>query len=203
MDNFKYFALMYLNDWHYWDKPLSERIFSINKDDSLYAFHRAAKYYKVTRNFPIDEAEARLQGALDLVKLGSGKLTEGNVCERVNQLALAFKRRYGKNAISAASKFLWLRYKSPVVIFDSRAKKWLDWNGYKVPANDYEGYRRQWLAAFSDHRLQIDEACLSLVKVHEFSMAFENSAEEIASVTASHWFKERVFDKYLWFNAEN
>lgn len=202
MENFKYFALMYLNDWHQWDKPLSERIFGRDKSDSLDAFHHAAKYYKVTRNFPIDKTESRLQGALDLVKTGRGRLTKGNVCEMVNQLALGFEKRYGKNAVSAASKFLWLRYKSPVVIFDSRAKKWLNNNGYKVPAH-YEGYRAQWLAAFSDHRPQIEKACAGLVKVHGFSMAFESSSEEIAALVTALWFQERVFDKYLWFNADN
>lgn len=203
MDNFKYFALMYLNDWHFWDSPLSERIFSTNKEDSLNAFHSAAKYYKVTRNFPIDESEARLQGALDLVKSDSSKLVTNNVCEMVNNLALAFERRYGKNAVSAASKFLWLRHKSPVVIFDSRAKKWLDCNGYKVPVNNYEEYRNQWLTAFSDNSEKIEEACAALMTVRDFSMAFERSTEEVVSVTTSIWFQERVFDKYLWFNADN
>ncbi|WP_103308082.1 MULTISPECIES: hypothetical protein [unclassified Pseudomonas] len=202
MKNFKYFALMYLNDWHQWDQPFSERIFSSNKTQSLQAFHHAAKYYKVTRNFRIDKTESRLQGALDLVRSGRGKLTEKNVCEKVNQLALAFEKRYGKNAVSAASKFLWLRYKSPVVIFDSRAKQWLNKNGYKVP-NHYEGYREQWLAAFSDHSLQIERACAALVNAHDFSMAFESSPKEIVPITTSLWFKERVFDKYLWFNAGN
>ncbi|CAN1600807.1 hypothetical protein LOY35_13980 [Pseudomonas sp. B21-028] len=202
MDNFKYFALMYLNDWCYWDKPFSELIFS-RKNESLEAFVRAAKYYKVTRNFPIDESESRLQGALDLVKSVSGKLTEKNVCESVNQLALEFEKRYGRNAVSAASKFLWLRHKSPVVIFDSRARKWLNSNGYKVPANDYEGYRKQWLVAFADYRVEIEEACTALVSVKDFSMAFDSDAKEIESIAASLWFQERVFDKYLWFNADN
>lgn len=203
MENFKYFALMYLNDWHFWDSPLSERIFSSNEEDSLNAFHSAAKYYKVTRNFPINESETRLQGALDLVKSDSNKLLENNVCEIVNNLALEFERRYGKNAVSAASKFLWLRHKSPVVIFDSRAKKWLGRNGYKVPSNNYEGYREQWLSAFSDNSKKIKEACAALTTVRDFSMAFESSAEEVESVTTSIWFQERVFDKYLWFNADN
>lgn len=202
MENFRYFALMYLNDWHQWDKPLSDRIFGRDKLDGRDAFHLAAKYYKVTRNFPIDNEEHRLQGALELLKSNRGRPTKENVCKKVDQLALAFGDRYGKNAVSAASKFLWLRYKSPVVIFDSRAKKWLKKNGYKVPAN-YEGYRTQWLAAFSDHRVRIEEACAALVNVQDFSMAFESSAEEIALLVNSPWFQERVFDKYLWFNADN
>jgi hypothetical protein len=202
LENFKYFALMYLNDWHFWDKPFSELIFSDDQTASLDAFHRAAKYYKVTRNFRIDESESRLQGALSLVRSSSGKITENNVCETVNKLAQAFGQRYGKNALSAASKFLWLRHKSPVVIFDSRAKKWLRNNGYKVPGH-YTGYREQWLSAFSDHYAEIEEACAALIDAQAFSMAFESSEKELTRVTTSLWFKERVFDKYLWFNADN
>ncbi len=51
MENFKYFAMMYLNDWYWWDKRFMERIASGSKTDSRDAFHEAAKYYKVTRNF--------------------------------------------------------------------------------------------------------------------------------------------------------
>lgn len=203
MENFKYFALMYLNDWQFWDKPFSERIFSNDNKDSLDAFHHAAKYYKVTRNFPIDVSESRLQAALDLVRARRGALTEKNVCQTVDRLASEFESRYGKNAISAASKFLWLRHKSPVVIFDSRARKWLNKNGYKVPANDYTRYRQQWLCAFVDHRVEIDHACSGLVNVLDYSMAHDEDEQEVSDVVSSLWFQERVFDKFLWFNADN
>ena len=59
-------------------------------------FHHAAKYYKVTRNFPIDVSESRLQAALDLVRARRGALTEKNVCQTVDRLASEFESRYGK-----------------------------------------------------------------------------------------------------------
>ncbi|WP_121458134.1 hypothetical protein [Azonexus fungiphilus] len=202
MDNFKHFSLMYLNDWYWWDKPFSERISSSDKDDSLDAFHSAAKYYKVTRNFEDDGNEKRLQAALDLVLSVGGPLTEDNVCQQVSALADAFERRYGKNAVSAASKFLWLRHRSPVVIFDSRAVAWLRANNYKVPhGSGYHEYRRQWLAAYADNEERIRVACSGLPSVKDYTMASEWTSDEVAAIAGSRWFQERVFDKYLWFNA--
>ncbi|MHB1642830.1 MAG: hypothetical protein ACYDD9_00170 [Acidithiobacillus sp.] len=203
MDNFKYFALMYLNDWYWWDKPFSERISSADTKDSLDAFHGAAKYYKVTRNFAHSGESKRLQGALDLVLAVEGPLSAGNVCEKVNTLAGAFAQTYGKNAVSAASKFLWLRYRSPVVIFDGRAVSWLRAKRYKVPhGSSYQVYRNKWLEAYSDNESRIRSACADLAAVRDYSMACEWSADEVASVASSRWFQERVFDKYLWFNAD-
>lgn len=194
--------MTYLNDWYWWDKPFSERIFSGDKGYSLEAFYKAAKYYKVTRNFANDVSEKRLQAALDLVLSVKGPLNEDNVCQSVSDLAAAFEQRYGKKAVSAASKFLWLRYRSPVVIFDGRAISWLRANQYKVPhGGDYREYRRQWLLAYSAHEPQILEACAGLAAVKDFSMAYEWSSVGIEAIASSRWFQERVFDKYLWFNA--
>lgn len=131
-----------------------------------------------------------------------GPITEKNVCERVSSLAGEFSKKYGKNAVSAASKFLWLRFRSPVVIFDSRAIGWLRANGYKVPyAGGYKEYRKHWLAAFSDHEKEISKACAGLAEVKDYSLAFEEKEKHVAEISQARWFKERVFDKYLWFNA--
>jgi hypothetical protein len=201
MENFKYFALMYLNDWYWWDKTFSERIAS-NSKDSRQAFHEAAKYYKVTRNFSQLNDENRLEGALALVKSVRGPITEGNVCDKVIDLANEFKNKYGKNAVSAASKFLWLRFKSPIVIFDSRAVSWLRANGYKVPySGGYREYREHWVAAYTDHKKEINEACKGLVKLRNYSLAYEMPVKSVEKITKTTWFKERVFDKYLWFNS--
>lgn len=57
---------MYLDDWHKWDQPFSDGIFSSNKAQSLKAFHHAAKYYKLTRNFRIDETESSPKGIVSI-----------------------------------------------------------------------------------------------------------------------------------------
>ncbi|MDY6992937.1 MAG: hypothetical protein SVR94_10095 [Pseudomonadota bacterium] len=201
MDNFKYFALTYLNDWYLWDKPFSERIASSSKD-SREALHEAAKYYKITRNFSKLEGEDRLESALNLLKQVRGPITEKNVCKKVISLAKEFENKYGKNAVSAASKFLWLRFRSPIVIFDSRAIAWLRKKGYKVPyTGGYKEYREQWVAAYTDHKQEINEACKSLEKLKDYSLAYDVSLKNVKEIIRTSWFRERIFDKYLWFNS--
>ena len=42
-----------------------------------------------------------------------------------------------------------------------------------------------------------------LYKVKEYSQAYDRDEQTIKSLTSERWFKERIFDKYLWFNAGN
>lgn len=60
--------------------------------------------------------------------------------------------------------------------------------------------RNGWLA-FNKHEEQIRKACEGLVKVKRYSMAAEESDKDIEALVCQRWFMERVFDKYLWFNA--
>ncbi|WP_129591359.1 hypothetical protein [Salinicola tamaricis] len=202
MENFNYFALMYLNDWYWWDKPFSERIGGPDKDDSLEAFHGAAKYYKVTRNFSGLKNEKRLATAEALVLDVKGPISANEACETVRALAASFQEKYGKNAISAASKLLWLRFKSPIIIFDGRAVAWLRANKYKVPYGaSYDTYCEKWLLAFDRHEERIREACEGLINVKQYSLVAEENHGELEGLVRQRWFLERVFDKYLWFNA--
>lgn len=131
-----------------------------------------------------------------------GPITEENVCAHVNNLAEKFRNKYEKNAVSAASKFLWLRFKSPVVILDSRATKWLYENEYSARRKpDYDSYRTAWLNAFHENEQHLETACNALSQVKPFSLASDMDDEAFNNLITQHWFKERVFDKYIWFNA--
>jgi len=194
--------MMYLNDWRWFDKRFFEKIASENSSDRLSGFYEAAKYYKVTRNFVTLDEPKRLEAASSILHKVSSHITDENVVATVNSLAKSFQEKYGKNAVSAASKLLWLRVRSPVIIFDSRALKWLKTNGYPVPyGGGYGEYRKKWLAAFQEHEVRIQSACAGLVAVRKYTHAHEESEKAISDLCSSRWFKERVFDKYLWFNA--
>ncbi|PIQ10753.1 MAG: hypothetical protein COW70_13090 [Hydrogenophilales bacterium CG18_big_fil_WC_8_21_14_2_50_58_12] len=200
-NNFNYFAMMYLNDWYSSDMLFMEGISSSETSKRLTKFHDAAKYYKVTRNFITLDGEVRLEGALEILLQESGPITDENVCSKVTLLAETLKKRYGKNVVSAASKFLWLRFRSPVIIFDSRALNWLKVNQYPVsPIGSYESYREQWLAAFKAHEKQIETACNGIPAVRKYTLACDESENVVSEICVSRWFRERVFDKYLWFN---
>lgn len=200
MDNLDFFAIMYLNDWYWWDKPFINRINSRSKADKLSGIHDAAKFYKITRNFKkIDEE--RFSSALELLLNVKIKINEKNVAATVNDLATNFEKTYGKYAISAASKLLWLRYRSPVIIYDLRALSWLKANGYPVKNGSYESYRSQWLSAYNNYEIRIKDACKNLYQVKQYTHAHGIEDAEIIDISSSRWFRERVFDKFLWFNA--
>jgi hypothetical protein len=195
----KFFALMYLNDWYWWDKPFIERLRNKDKSERLEALHDAAKFYKVTRNFKKIEESNRLELALDHLESFQGPVDSENVNKTVNDLSEALKVEYGKHTISASSKFLWLRFKSPVIIYDSRALGWLTTNGFKPSDDSYASFRESWLKAFCEKEQEIKLSCTDLHTVKEYSHANSATDSEILWLVSETWFHERVFDKYLWF----
>lgn len=203
MDNFNYFSLLYLNDWKLWDEPFSYGILSENQEDSRQTLCKAAKYYKIMRNFEnIQESEGRLAAARSMLLDVQGPITAENICNHVNSLAANFRDTYGRNAVSAASKLLWLIFKSPVIIFDSRAAKWLyDAKYLETKTADYNSYRIAWLNAFQESEHDLENACNKLVHAKSFSLASDMNDNNFKNLVTERWFRERVFDKYIWFNA--
>jgi len=193
---------MYLNDWYQADAYFIKKITSADVDEQLDGIQRAAKYYKVIRNFKDFNNEPRLQAVLCYLRVVKGPITHENASKKVTDLAKRFETRYGQYNISAASKFLWLLHKIPIVIYDGRASNCLDAMGYLVKTNcEYEDYRVVWRKAFAEHQIQISQACKSLPGVKQHSLAYMESDATISKLSSSPWFHERVFDKFLWFNS--
>lgn len=198
MEDFRFFALQYLNEWCSDDRRFVAGLSPGRKEDDRRAWLcKAAAYYRVARNFKKCE-EPRFGCALAALDAITNPVTEENVDSTVSDLAKTFQVTYGANAISAASKFLWIRYKSPVVIYDARAIGCLRTCGEKFGECDYQGYRREWLRQFADCEQSIRTACAELIRVKGFSLASASSDEEVARLVGNRWFHERVFDKYLW-----
>jgi hypothetical protein len=167
-------------------------------DQRLACLWRAAKYYKVTRTLPVIREERRLGRALEALDAVADPITEDNVDAVVWELERTFEAVYGRYALSAASKFLWIRHRSPVVIYDAQACRTLKQLGSRFAAGSYKPFRREWLRHFAEHEGAIQEACAELHRVREFSLAHEMPDDELAALAAQRWFHERVFDKFLW-----
>lgn len=207
-ENFKSFALLYLNDWYEKDRGFINELSSITKEVRLRNLHDAAQYYGVKRNFGgvkrkgLDAAFTLLENAAQTVACQSQ-----SVVAVVSQLAKDFESEYpredGKEKVSAASKFLWLRCQSPVVIRDDNAFACLKAASCgTLPEGDYGAYWREWRRQFSKRKARIRSACTQLIGVKEFSLAHDMTNEELALVVGKRWFRERVFDKFLWWNGE-
>jgi hypothetical protein len=202
LKNFHFFAMHYLNDWCADDQRFVDGLsLEHDRETRLARLWEAAKYYKVTRTLPKLDGEARLAAALDAIDLVPIPVTEATVDDAVCRLASRFKSLYGRYAISAASKLLWLRHQWPVVILDERADLCLRTLGCSFRKGDYPAYRCEWRKRFNHLEPMIKAACDELTNVKRFSLAAAMREEEFAKLTGSRWFHERVFDKYLWWNA--
>lgn len=84
------------------------------------------------------------------------------------------------NAISAASKFLWLR-KRNTIIMDRNNMGVL-----KVWKYDYELYCEKWSDKYKQNKIRIEE------------IVTKNSLKTIDPIFGEEWFRMRVFDQFLW-----
>ena len=204
LENYDFFALAYLNDWWQYDRSFVKGLQpSNNRKIRLYWLKEAAAYYQVIRNFAeeYDKGE-RLGKALDALDELKDPITSDNINTNVNTLAALFKSSYKQNLLSAASKFLWIRYKSPVVIYDDRARR-----GLKLVARikrlgtGYSPYRETWLKLFEKYTTgNSAHDGLSILKDYAPS---DSDKAELESILGTDWFRERVFDKFLWWNGRS
>ena len=95
--------------------------------------------------------------------------------------------RYGGgDELSAATKFLWLLQRDPVIIYDSQARRALG-----APVGDYDRYVSLWRSGYRENQQEIREACDALPQRSTDRIPF-NRGE------APEWFRQRVYDIYLW-----
>jgi hypothetical protein len=208
LENFKSFALLYLNDWYEKDRSFVIELSSMTKEVRLRNLHEAAQYYGVKRNFGgvkkkgLDAAFTLLEDAAQTVILQSQSIV-ATVSQLAKDFESAYPKKKGKEKVSAASKFLWLRCQSPVVIRDNNAFAFLKAASCgTLPEGDYRAYWREWRKQFWKREARIRSACTQLIGVKEFSLAHDMTNEELALVVEKRWFHERVFDKFLWWNGE-
>ena len=207
LENFRFFAFAYLNDWWQYDRHFVAGLSpSSSRNARLYWINEAASYYQVGRRFPKKkDGSERLGKALDRLDAGlhqAGTLTEKNVDEVVTTLADKFNVAYENGIeISAASKFLWIRNKAPVVIFDARASACLLRLGATLDGK-YAKYRGEWLRCLAQREEIIRTTCNDLLELKKFSPDAETEENLMVTVT-SRWFHERVFDKFLWWNGRS
>jgi hypothetical protein len=211
MENFRFFALAYLNDWWQYDRNFVAALsLSQSRETRVKWLYEAAKYYQVNRRFsekdwPGKEWQ-RFGAVLDILDAAAEEsgVTESNVVQTVQKLAEKLGSPSDSVEISAASKFLWIRHRTPAVIYDDRAYGCLKRQlGCKIPVRDwettgYKNYRAEWIKEFGKREECIRLACAELGSLKEFSPDDETE-ENIKSTVTSRWFFERVFDKFLWW----
>jgi hypothetical protein len=201
VDNFNFFAMRYLNDWCADDRRFVTGLASPDRVTQLGSLGEAATYYGVARTLKYCDEKDRFGCALDALNATPPPRSDGAAVAAVRNLAGELQAKYGKNVISAASKFLWLRYRWPIVIYDSRAVACLRSCGQKFYPYDYADYRNAWQSEFTKRASAVEAACNELARVRDFSLANSIDHKTFVDWSSSQWFHERVFDKFLWWNA--
>jgi len=199
--SFEACALRYFDQWFCLEKGFYK---NLNKPESerelkLRALFDAAKFFKISRNFPrkfdVQQGKDRLQPALEALEATRRPAKDPDMIEAVNSLADELSQKYGgKKMLSASSKLLWLRCRDPLVIFDNRANTALE-----VADDTYAVYVAAWRKRFLREKDHVEAACKKLPEVLKFALCGNQMTESSdRDVISQPWFHHRVFDSYLW-----
>lgn len=199
-NEFRRYALHYLNFWVSQDRMLCEALAGSDDSEKLKFLAKAAAFYRIARNLPrrYDEGKGlpRYGPLLEIIGALNPADFEGeNLLPSIKKVRKKISGRYGhRDVLSATTKFLWLKMQSPIIIYDSQARKALGAAPGKI-----DEYYSLWREKFSTSEQQIREACDSLQEVHEYTEKPEiTTPQYIAEKASQSWFRERVFDVYLW-----
>jgi hypothetical protein len=161
------------------------------------AVRSALKHFRVARSFKGLASERAVESIVDsLQDVDSQKASSPE--EKVITLASHFKKNFGQFNVSASSKLLWLRYRSPFVIYDSRAVLAIQRESGTFKAQDYELYCRRWRALYGNNLEDIRRATLRLREWATLLPPWNKTPHDVAMLASEAWFVERVFDRFLW-----
>jgi hypothetical protein len=197
--SFYHCALSYLDMWLREDRGYCQALSTTHREHKLTALGKAAFTYRIARNFP--DKYDRKQGldrygpVLDILdSLDAEVVSSDGIVQTIEHARKRISSHYGgRDVLSATTKFLWLKFKSPVVIYDSQARLAIG-----TRAGDIGAYLSAWQKRYATHEQEIEAACEELPSVQRYCENQETPIEEIQYLSRQKWFKERVLDVYLW-----
>ena len=198
--HFHYHALRYLDQWLLHDKEYCEGLNNEDPAIRLDALRRAAAFYRVARNLPqrCDSGSGNIRYQPVLTVLDATKaahIRAGSLVEDVQRVATAISTHYeGRGMLSLTSKFLWLKFKTPVIVYDAQARRALG-----TPEGDLGAYVAGWHECYARHASAIEVAVAGLATVSPFCAKPKIATPDyIGKLATQRWFKERVLDMHLW-----
>jgi len=201
---FEYCSLHYLNHWLTYDRSYCHVLGGSNTEEKLNALKSAGGFYKVARNLPkkFDEEKGlkRYEPALEVLESTSERALSKNTVEKILDLERKISEKYGnRSVLSLTTKFLWLKFKRPVKIYDSQARIAV---GSKD--GDLASFYDNWQSSFCEDKTDIEHAC---TKLPDLSLYVEDqevgTQEYIKEISSKLWFQERVYDIYLRSRVDN
>ncbi len=184
-----------------WDSGYCKAINGTDKNARLKAFQEAANSYGVARTlqkeYDIDAGFVRLKPALDLILQPRREdFAQHRLIASIEKVRDNITGKYGgTDVLAATTKFLWLRFKRPIIIYDNNARRAL-----KTPSGDLDKYYARWRSEYETVRAEIRSACDCLPRVHKYCFDADAATPKyiMKLVVSNEWFRERVFDTWLW-----
>ncbi len=196
---FEYCSLHYLNQWLSKDMGYCSSLINGDRDKKLTALKEAGGFYRVARNLPteydVKNSRSRYEPVLEIIDALTQSQFEVNSVQEILNIREKISKKYGnRNVLSATTKFLWIKIKQPVLIYDSQVR-----NALGTKDGDLKSYYEQWRKEFKNNEVNIKDVCSKLIDMNMYAVNQKAGTKDyIKAVSSEVWFHERVFDIYLW-----
>ncbi len=170
---------------------------SPDRETQRLALAKAGGHFRIARNLPTKfEKEKRIlryEPVLEVLD-NISEVSASNVTDLVSQARERISGQYGgRSVLSLTTKFLWLKVKSPIRIYDKQARIAL-----QTESGDFRAFNDAFSDRYSACEEQIVEACSKLKNILSYSVRPEIRQDEVENMISERWFRERVLDIYLW-----
>ena len=194
---FEYCAFRFLTQWQ---EEEAELYHAISATPTYKTIRLALSYFQVSRTFKDINVDANAQFVAEaLISVREdARLSIGH--EKVHALAEIFKSRFKQLNLSAASKLLWLSYREPYVVLDSRAVNALVAMSDGFIGLHYGAYAKVWREQYQKREPLIRTAVAKLPNARMFMREELPPDDILLKMVNESWFMERVFDIYLWIH---
>ena len=202
LPTFEYCSLKYLDIWLSGECHWVEAMRGDDRDAKLRSMASFAKAYRISRNFHLkhelkDGVHAERFGKIlnILEPLTAADFAGDNLLPKLDKIRGQISAEYGgSDVLSGMTKFLWLKLRSPIIIFDRQARMAL-----QSKHADLDDFYLRWRTSFEVYAPEIKRVCRNMTEVRQYCIdpkaITPSFMEQVASQT---WFHERVFDIFLW-----
>jgi len=183
--NFFYAAYSYLDEWMSKDKRFHEVLTcekaDVDANEGRKTLVEVATYYGVSRTLKVIAGDGvRLESAYRILASTTSSGLD-DVPKMVENFAAELGNVYGHLPFSAASKFLWMRFRSPIVIYDSLAAAYLAAENRGYDNRNFASFCSAWRTNYLQNEEEIKAACEELVSIKKFTLASECKDEDVCT----------------------
>ena len=155
---FDFCALQFLNQWLEKEANYCESLASSDASLQRESLVAAGGHFRAARNLPkkydTDRGLQRYEPVLEILN-DFAPVTFDNVIDVVNYTRQRISSKYGQRSVlSLTTKFLWLKVKSPVRIYDRQARIALG-----TSEGDYLAFNTAFTTRYSECQEEIEKAC--------------------------------------------